>query len=498
MDRPANRMVIVGVAKLAGPVDLARLEQTLATRLAGFRRFRQAPELGLTGSRWREDENFDPRRHIRRVRLPGASGKRELQRYVARLAATPLDQARPLWQFDIVENYDGGAAVVSRIHHAIADGMALMGVLLSLTDDRPDAQTRRRPPARPADQSRSLLSWLAPVGQALQWGYRASGDLLRGSAALASDPGKLLEYAVEGTGAVLDGTGVAAELGWLLFMPEDSPTRFKGRLSGVKRVAWSNPIELPEVKVVGKALGCSVNDMLLAAVAGALNHYLRRKGDPTAGVEVRALVPINLRPPAEWIDLGNRFGVLAVVLPVGFDNPLARLYEVHRRMEELKNSYEPAVTLGLLEALGHAPKLVQDKLFDLLLSRASAVMTNVPGPQHPLYMAGSAVEQIMFWVPQSGEIGMGVSILSFNGKVQFGLITDAALVPDPELIVDRFQPEFEKLLYHVLMAPWPAVRAPAAPAPQEEAAPVQSKPSKRRKSEPSSPRRVPKRFRAMT
>ena len=233
-------------------------------------------------------------------------------------------------------------------------------------------------------------------------------------------------------------------------MPNDSPTRFKGQPSGTKRVAWTDPISLPEVKAVSHALGCSVNDMLLAAVAGALNGYLAEKGDETEGVEIRALVPINLRSPANDRELGNRFGVVALELPVGLENPLARLHEIHRRMEALKSSYEPAVTLGLLSTLGYAPKLVQDMVFDLLLSRATAVMTNVPGPQKPLYLAGSEIKQVMVWVPQPGDIGMGVSILSFNGNVQFGLLADAALVPDPHAIVARFKPEFDQLLYFVL------------------------------------------------
>jgi WS/DGAT/MGAT family acyltransferase len=213
---------------------------------------------------------------------------------------------------------------------------------------------------------------------------------------------------------------------------------------------------LPEVKAVSHALGCSVNDMLLAAVAGALNGYLAEKGDETDGVEIRALVPVNLRSPGSDQELGNRFGVVALELPVGLENPLARLHEIHRRMEALKSSNEPAVTLGLLSTLGYAPKLVQDMVFDLLLSRATAVMTNVPGPQTPLYLAGSEIKQVMVWVPQPGDIGMGVSILSFNGNVQFGLLADAALVPDPQAIVARFKPEFEQLLYFVLMEAWTA------------------------------------------
>jgi WS/DGAT/MGAT family acyltransferase len=246
-------------------------------------------------------------------------------------------------------------------------------------------------------------------------------------------------------------TGVAGELAYLLTMPSDTQTRLKGTPLGDKRVAWTDPIGLPEVKAVSHALGCSVNDMLLAAATGAIRGYLEEKGDHTAGVEIRVLVPINLRPPDSGEELGNRFGIIAVELPVGLESPLERLYEIRRRIEALKTSYEPAVTLGLFAGLGYAPKVVQDMLFDLLVSRATAVMTNVPGPQRALYLAGSALKQVMFWVPQTGSIGMGVSLLSFNGQVHFGLITDAALVPDPDAIIARFGPEFERLVYVALM-----------------------------------------------
>jgi WS/DGAT/MGAT family acyltransferase len=217
-------------------------------------------------------------------------------------------------------------------------------------------------------------------------------------------------------------------------------------------VAWSEPLKLSDVKAICHALGCSVNDVLLASVASALRAYLASKGDATQGVDVRALVPVNLRPAAMMNgELGNHFGVFALTLPVGEADPLVRVREVRQRMLELKNGKEAAVTLGLQAGLGYAPRLVQDQVFDMLLSRATAVMTNVPGPQWELTLAGSGVKQVIFWVPQSGPIGMGVSILTYNGQVQFGLITDAALVPDPEQVVRRFGSEFEKLLLHVLM-----------------------------------------------
>ena len=209
-------------------------------------------------------------------------------------------------------------------------------------------------------------------------------------------------------------------------MKSDSATRFKGKPTGSKRVAWCEPLKLPEVKAVSRALGCSINDMLLSCVAGAMRRYLADKGERTEGVEVNALVPIDLRQPGD-VSLGNRFGVLTVLLPVGIEHPLWRLMTVRQRMLELKTSYEPATTLGLFAALGYLPKIVQDQLLDLLASRATAVMTNVPGPTEPLKVAGSILKQSPFWVPQTGDVGMGVSIFSYAGQVQFGLITDAAL-----------------------------------------------------------------------
>ena len=207
---------------------------------------------------------------------------------------------------------------------------------------------------------------------------------------------------------------MAGELAWLLLMPEDSRTRFKGKPSGNKRVAWTDTIPLHEVKAVSKALGCTINDVLLASVAGALCQYLKDKGDPVKGVEIRALVPVDMRKSYEAGQLGNKFGIVGVELPVGIENPLMRLYEVHRRMQALKQSLEPPVTLGLFAVLGYAPQMLQDRLFNLLIHRATAVMTNVPGPQTPLYLGGAEIKQVMFWVPQSGDIGMGVSILSLQ------------------------------------------------------------------------------------
>ncbi len=166
------------------------------------------------------------------------------------------------------------------------------------------------------------------------------------------------------------------------------------------------------------------------------------------------MVPVNLRPLDKAWQLGNRFGLAPLVLPIGIDNPIERVYAVRARMAELKGSYQPLLAFAVLSVAGLMIKPVQDAILNLFAKKATAVMTNVPGPAVPLKFCGSTIRQTMFWVPASGDIGVGVSILSYAGGVQFGLITDEGLCPEPQQIIDRFGPEFEKLLLLGLMLPW--------------------------------------------
>jgi WS/DGAT/MGAT family acyltransferase len=459
MDRPTNRMVIVGVLLFDGPVDYDRLLATFAARFAPFPRFRCRPVEDLTGAWWEEAPRFRLERHVRRARLPGKADARALKRFAAGLVTKPFDAGRPWWDFTLVD-YAGGSAIVSRIHHSYADGIALIRVMLSLTDTSPDAPAevadtpeRRRRTAPPEDGG-MLGQLFEPLSDLANQALRVSGGVAEKGLEALLNPEKLVQYArVVGS--------VAGEVAQLATMPDDSRTRYKGKAGAAKRVAWTEPLPLDEVKAVGKVLDCSVNDVLLATVAGALRRYLVEKGDATHGLELRAMVPVNLRANEAEIKLGNRFGLVTLLLPIGIANPLARLYEVHHRMEALKGSYQAPIAFALLGAAGFAPKAVQQQMLDLLANKATAVMTNVPGPQEQLYLAGARLAQIMFWVPQSGDIGMGVSILSYNGGVQFGLITDAGRVPDPENVIAHFRPEFDRLLMTVLMEPWDMQRDPA-------------------------------------
>ncbi|MBA3775787.1 MAG: wax ester/triacylglycerol synthase family O-acyltransferase [Betaproteobacteria bacterium] len=447
MDRPHNLMMICGVLLFREPVELKRMRELVRQRFLVFARFRQRAVEAPGGAFWETDPHFDLSRHVASARLPGRAGQSELQRYVSKLIATPLSRARPMWQFHLIANYGGGSALIARIHHSYADGMALVRVMLSMTDASPDG-----PPAMPfAPEARARKESDRASGRSrntLNAALKVGSILLEKGAALLADPAKAAALAARGS-------AFTTEIAKLARMPKDSPTRFKGAPGKAKRVAWAQPLPLSEVKTLGRALGASVNDVMLSCVAGAIRRYLAEKGDAVAGVTLRALVPVNLRPMEEACQLGNRFGLVFLDLPIGIENPVARLYAVRANMHALKGSYQPILAMGVLAAMGTGPKALQEALLHALSRKASAVMTNVPGPQQPLYLAGAKIDSLMFWVPQSGDIGMGVSILSYDGAVQFGLLTDRGLCPDPERIIARFGSEFDTLLLTTLMASWP-------------------------------------------
>ncbi len=463
MDTDANLMMIVGVWLLAPRISREQLAGRVNERLLAYRRFRQKVVEDAMGAAWVDDAAFDLDAHVVVERLPKRRGMAPLDALKARvgeLAATPLDPARPLWQLHLVENLDGEhSALVSRIHHCIADGIALISVMLSITDGGAAPPPRSRHKGSDDDGG----DWLSdtvikPLTDLTVKALGLTGDGVAKSVELLANP-QQLAGSVE---LARTGMQVLGDVAALALMPDDSPTRLKGRPRPGKRVAWGPPLPLAEVKATAKAFGCSINDVLLSAVAGAIGEYLRDKGDATEGQQIRAMVPVNLRPLDKAHQLGNRFGLVPLVLPIGIANPVERVFAVRSRMNALKGSYQPLLAFGVLAVAGLLIKPVQAALLNLFAKKATAVMTNVPGPAEPLQFCGSTVKQVMFWVPQSGDIGVGVSILSYGGGVQFGLITDRGLCPDPEAIIERFAPEFERLVLTALMMPWgePSEREP--------------------------------------
>ena len=452
MDNDVNLMMIVGVWLLQPALRYQQVCERIGQQLLQYPRFRQKVVEDVLGASWVDDEDFDIKRHVVRETLPRKRGQNEraaLQARCGELATTRLDPAHPLWQFHLVEHYEGGSAIVVRIHHCIGDGIALTSVVLSITDGG------ALPPQRSHDAVHDEDDWLTttllrPLTDLAVKAIDLSGEGVSRSMDLVAHP-------QAGTRELArTGYRVATDLAALALMEDDSPTRLKGKPVGRKIVAWGEPIPLDVVKCIGKALNASINDVLLSCVAGAIGDYLREIGDDPSGKGIRAMVPVNLRPLDEAYKLGNRFGLAPLVLPIGIDNPIERVYAVRARMSQLKGSYQPVLAFGVLAVAGLLNKAGQDALLNLFAKKATAVMTNVPGPTQLLEFCGSTLRQSIFWVPQSGNVAVGVSIFSYGGGVQFALITDCKLCPAPQQIIDRFAPELEKLLWVTLMLPWAA------------------------------------------
>jgi len=435
-------MVITAVMAFHEPLDFNDVKTIIEDRFLCYDRFRQRVVEGgpLMGPRWVDDEHFNLKSHLIRLGLPKPAGKDELEELVSSLASAPLDPTKPLWQFHFIDNYRGGSALIWRIHHSIGDGIALIRVLLSMTDDSP---TGHKPSKKRRRRRRTQAAgfWLPEVvNDAFYTVRKITGNVVDSSVEALTTPGKLASLANEGAQAA----GVLARLA---SMPSDPKTCFTGKLATQKRCAWSEIMPLESVKAFGKEVGATINDVLLAGVSGALRHYLidcdQRDLD---GMDIRATVPVNLRPEGPPGELGNMFGLVFLSLPVGLPTRMARLRELKKRMDRIKNSSEAIVTFGVLNAIGMASAEVEAAAIRFFGAKASAVMTNVPGPGEEIYFAGKAVRSMMFWVPQAAPIGLGVSILSYAGQVRLGVISDAGLVPRPADIIEHFEKEMNAFI----------------------------------------------------
>ena len=445
MEDPTNLMVVNALLWLSDPLPRDALEPLLRERLSWIRRMRLSAHPGRLWTFWRGEE-LELGAHLHEHQLPEPADDARLHTFISELVSVPLDPARPLWEMHLIHRPGAGSLVLTRVHHSIGDGIAQLLLLLALTDCGPEPAPnplRELFEGGELDGPRRFLRELMPTGMKLLLHHdhlvlEGQDQAPRSSPSISRQAWRLAQR-----GTKL-GAAVGRDLASLLLRRPDSASVFRGPLVVPKRVAWSRPLPLPEVKALGAALGATVNDVLIAAMTGALRRYLVARGQ-SPRVELRAAVPVNLRGLAQLRELGNRFGLVFLTLPVGIVDIHERLAEIHARMDALKHSVEPLVTWGILELMGSSPEQVESLILDYFAKRVSFVMTNVPGPERRLYLAGRELEGMMFWVPQSGRVGLGLSIISYAGELRVGVMADAHLVPDPQRLVDAFEREFDAL-----------------------------------------------------
>lgn len=395
-ERPTNRMMATGMLFFDEPMDRIAFEQVIRDRLLQHDRFRERVQLIDGFPCWVEQQPFELSRHLGEETLPDASEGTLIMR-LNQLASQPLDFDEPLWHMTLLHRGDAGTVLAVRIHHCIADGIALVRVLLSLTD-----------PAVPAEQ-----------------------QTVRNGPPPQTMP-KTTHSRFEQVWDMLVAIGKA-------FIGPDSRTCLKNPLSGERTTAWSKPISLDRVKAISQRHNAKINDVVLATTAGAIRHYLQAQGETVDFLTIRVLVPINLRPLTGPIALGNKIGFVYLPLPVHLDDPVERLRAVKVAMDSIKGGQEAMLSYVMLTLLGTLPVRLQHALVDTLNNNASSTMTNVPGPREPILMAGCPIRHMIFFGPQSGPMGVGISVFSYAGEISLAINADASMVDQPELFAEYFE-----------------------------------------------------------
>lgn len=407
----------------------------------------------------------------------------DVQRFVGAQRSVPFDRDRPLWSATLlapVRLDDGttGSVMVTRFHHAIADGVRLTQVMLGMLD--PDFASFVPKVARVAPSGSALLS-PANLGSSAAEAARVTGAATRSAAGMVADAAKGAAGAVGQ--AVTDplaaasaaASTLASSVGLVrhpdrlvdalevlgahdhrsvndmtsagkLLLGGTSRTVWTGRPGDVKAVAWSTPIPVDPIKAVARARRATLNDVLIAALAGALKAYLTGRGDEVD--EVLWMVPVNLKPFSEELpeDLGNHFALVMLDMPLTGETPHQRIADLRHRMRRIKNSDEPVLTFGLQRTISMSPALMATALTNFFANKAVGVLTNVPGPTRALMFDGIPVRQVIGFAPCSGDQPLTATIFTYAGTVTVGFASDAGLVPDPQTLVSLVVAQLDEMI----------------------------------------------------
>lgn len=496
MDRPNNLMVVDSVMWTAEPLDWDRLRDVMHERVTGrYPVFRSLAVHDEDGSWWWEESpDYDLDNHVTMVTLDNPNDPRSLQQLVADNRTRMLDRSKPLWEAMWVEDYLGGSAVVLRSHHAIADGVRMVELAMTMFEAGPDGgsvlppgitQHAAKAPSVAGDSggghSAGSSRSRPGVGQLATGAGRSAAGLLARMPDAAREAARLARASVVnpiGAGhgfitetahaandalhsaqsrmqAVLPGGGVINVIASapsdldvarkLVLGTRNDPTMWTGHPTTDKGVAWADPIPLADVRAVAKANGATINDVLVSCLAGSLERYLQLHDEHCASTTF--MVPVNLKPLNDSLpdELGNAFALIYLELPTSEPDPVKVLEVVKRRTVRMKHGHEPAVTFKIQEEIAGLGHTMYVASIDYFANRATGVLTNVPGPQMPVYLAGSKVEGIVGWAPMSGNQSMSLTIYSYAGKVIVGIAADTTLVPGFTQIVDGFAAVFAEL-----------------------------------------------------
>jgi WS/DGAT/MGAT family acyltransferase len=463
---PTSHMHIGGVLVFEGPPpDFNDYLDHVRGRLHLVPRYRQkltTPPLETGRPLWVDDPDFNLEYHVRHTALPSPGTEEQLFLLAGRIASQPLDRSKPLWENWLVEGLDGERfALISKTHHALVDGVSgvdLASVLLDLEREprRPEGKLERwQPKPEPSPAELVAAGVRGMVGTAAELAARAVGAATQPGSSLAA-----LRDAAEGLGEIV----------WAGLNPAPE-TPLNVEIGPHRRYAVVRH-QLADYKTVKNAFGGTVNDVVLTVVSGALARWLNSRGVRTEGLEMRALVPVSVRTDAHKNTLGNQLTVMRGPLPVYIRDPVARLRFVRRAMDGLKESKQAvgAATLAAVNNLAPPTILAQASRLNFSTRLFNLLVTNIPGPQFPLYVLGRRLEDLfpLAFLPKNHALA--VAIMSYDGGIDYGLLADYDALPDIDVIADGIDAALRELLDAVPgEAPAPSPAAPTSPAPRPPA-----------------------------
>lgn len=445
LERKEIPLNIAAVGVFDGVIPFPEFVDNIDSRLDLVPRYRQvavpAP-FNLGYPTWEYDPDFDIRRHIFRATLPAPGGVAELEELASGLLSQVLDRGKPLWEIHVVDGLrDGRGALIVRIHHALADGVAGAALLRIMLDATPEASCAPPPPGtRTAVPPRVEHTLGEQIGGAIQSALEnvvaAEAGLLNLAEVLLSDGGK----------SALQ--NLATLLPELLLPPERFP--FNKPCSGARKFCWTE-VDFSQIQAIRAAFGGKVNDCVLSVVVRAIARYTRLHGEKVRGRFLRVVCPVSIRGDEEGESLGNRITFLPVALPLDVRDPVEMLHAVSTRMEIMKNVRAAELIAIGASCLGTIPAPVQElfwrgiPMVPLPLPLLNMICTNVPGSRTPLYTMGKRLISSYPHVPTGYELGVGVAVQSYDGRLFFGLTADAHVVPDVARLRDYIQVSFREL-----------------------------------------------------
>jgi diacylglycerol O-acyltransferase / wax synthase len=465
MENGGAHMHVAGLMLFDGePPPYERLLEMTESRLHVVPRYRQKlafVPFGQGRPRWVDDPHLNLRYHIRRTSLPRPGTEAQLRSLAGRVFSQPLDRDKPLWEMWLVEGVEDGPdgprfAMLSKTHHALVDGISGVDIVSVLFDATPDPP--EPPEGPPRWMPRPEPSQAQLLGEALLERATVPAEAARSLRALFRAPRNV----VRGAGESLVGVGAMAWAG--LRPPPRSP--YNTAIGPHRRYAWVRA-SLDDIKSIKNSLGGTVNDVVLASVAGALGRHMTRRGAKLPQT-LRALVPVSVRSDDERGALGNRVAAMMAPLPVGEKDPRQRLAVIAAAMQGIKRSGQAVGAQVLTELSGFAPPTLMAQGSRLVSTERffNLVVTNVPGPQFPLYLMGRELREINPMVPLAKGQALGIAIMSYNGRMNFGLLGDWDAMGDLDALAADLEASLEELA-SVAGVPLSAA-APETPHPRRE------------------------------